>query len=61
MSKVDDTLFFISKEDAQMAAKQLIGRRLTRLELRHVTKNLETGLNEWPDILKAAIKIALKA
>lgn len=60
ISNVDETLFFITKEDAQTAAKQLIGRRLTRTELKRVAGNLYKGLNEWPDILKMAIQLTVK-
>ncbi|MCB1157368.1 MAG: hypothetical protein H7A25_05510 [Leptospiraceae bacterium] len=55
MSKVDDTIFFITKDDANAIATRLLGRRLSRHELKSVTERLEEGLKQWEEILRTAV------
>ena len=51
----DKCLFVLTFEDAQLAAKDLIGRKLTEEELRDVRKGIEWGLGDWPGAMHSAI------
>lgn len=55
---LNDTIFFISKDDAQSLAKNILGRKLTRFELKNVTETVEEGFSEWQDFLKNTILLA---
>lgn len=48
-------IFLLSVEDAQIAALDRIGRRLTEEELESVRKGVEYGLECWCDVLNTAI------
>lgn len=52
---VSKCLFVLTYEDAQLAAKDLIGRELTEEELRDVKKGMEWGLGDWPEAMHSAI------
>lgn len=52
---VSKCLFVLTYEDAQMAAKDLIGRELKEEELREVRKGIEWGLEDWPEVMRTAI------
>lgn len=52
---VSKCLFVLTYEDAQMAAKDLIGRDLTEEELCEVRKGMEWGLEDWPEAMRSAI------
>ncbi len=52
---VSKCLFVLTYEDAQLAAKDLIGRDLTEEELRDVKKGMEWGLEDWPEAMHSAI------
>lgn len=52
---VDKCLFMLTFEDAQFAAKDLIGRELTMEELQEVRKGIEWGMDSWPDVMRTAI------
>ena len=54
------TLFVLTVEDAQIMAGDLIGRDLTGEEIRRVTKMVESGLDEWHEIMRIAIMEAVK-
>lgn len=41
MEKYEDALFVLTKEDAQIIAREAIGRELSAEELRYVKKGLE--------------------
>ena len=48
-------LFVLTVEDAQFAAKDLLGRELKEEELRSVRKGIEWGLEGWPEVMRSAI------
>lgn len=52
---VNHCLFVLTYEDAQLAAKDLIGRELTDKELRDVRKGIERGLEDWPEVMRSAV------
>lgn len=52
---LDKCLFVLTFEDAQLAAKDLVGRELRDEELRDVRKGIEWGLEEWPEVMRTAI------
>lgn len=60
VSMKTDPLFILTEEDAQIMAGDLIGRDLTGEEIRRVTKMLESGLDEWHEIMRIAIREAVK-
>ena len=58
--KPTDPLFTLTVEDAQIMAGDLIGRDLTGEEIRRATKMVESGLDEWHEIMRIAIMEAVK-
>lgn len=60
MLENEDILFVLTKEDAQIIAGQLIGRKLSSQEIRYVKKGIEYGLEDWAEVMKIAIKKAVE-
>ena len=56
MVKDDDILFVLTKEDAQIIAREVIGRVLSSSEIQYVKKGLEYGLEDWAEVMSIAIK-----
>jgi len=52
------TLFVLMEEDAQIMARDLIGRELTPEEMRDVKKGVENGLDDWSIVMSTAIRYA---
>lgn len=55
-----DALYIISVEDAQIIAKRVVGRELTKDELNKVKKGIEWGLEGWTTIVRTAIENAVR-
>ena len=53
-----EPLFILTEEDAQIMAKELIGRELTPEEMRGVKKGVENGLDDWQIVMSAAVRYA---
>ncbi|MCD6456678.1 MAG: hypothetical protein J7K81_07835 [Methanophagales archaeon] len=49
-------LFLLTDEDAQILAKERIGRELSYDELERVKKGLEFGLECWEEVMITAIE-----
>ena len=50
------TLFRLTDEDAQILAREKIGRELTGCELERIKKGLEFGLECWEEVMITAIE-----
>ncbi len=61
MEKYEDALYILTKEDAQIIARDVIGRELSSKELRYVKKGLEYGFEDWTEVMTIAIKRAIEA
>ena len=51
-------IFLLSIEDAQITARERLGRELSELELQTVRKCIEWGLESWWDVLNISIDVA---
>lgn len=51
-----ETIFILTEEDAQIMAKDTIGRELTEAELYAVSKGVQAGLEDWSLIMAIAIR-----
>jgi chemotaxis protein CheY-P-specific phosphatase CheC len=60
MLKEDDILFVLTKEDAQIIAREIMGRKLSLLEIQYVKRGLEYGLDDWNEVMRIAIKKAVE-
>ena len=60
MVKEDDILFMLTKEDAQIIAREIMGRKLSLLEIQYVKRGLEYGLDDWTEVMRIAIKKAVE-
>ncbi len=60
MVKEDDILFVLTKEDAQIIAREIMGRKLSLLEIQYVKRGLEYGLDDWTEVMRIAIKKAVE-
>lgn len=56
---LDDCLFVLTNEDAQLTAQDILGRKLDNEELALVYKGVQNGL-EWADVLRTSIEMAVK-
>ena len=56
MIPMDEILFVLTREDAQMMARERIGRELTNEEMHAVEKGLSAGLDGWHEIMAIAIR-----
>ena len=55
-----NVLFILTDADAQIMAKERIGRELTEDELYSVRKGLEWGLECWNEVMSVAIDEAVR-
>lgn len=51
-----DWLFVLTEEDAQIMAKEILGRSLSLEEMKGVKKGLENGLDNWSEVMGISIK-----
>lgn len=61
MERYRDALFVLTEEDAQIIAREVVGRELSSEELRYVKKGLEYGFDDWAEVMTIAIKRAIEA
>ncbi len=60
LASYDPPLFALTAEDAQIMAHSMGLEPLTEEQIRRVTKMLESGLDEWHEIMTIAITAAVK-
>ena len=49
-------IFAITAKEVQEVAKEVIGRKLTKVELRNVKRGIESGLDSWPEVVRVAVE-----
>ena len=52
------TLFILTEEDAQIMARDMVGRELTPEEMQVVKKGVENGLDDWSIVMSTAVRYA---